>query len=158
MNEEAGLAPGGMMRKFRSTVLSTIAAKKLHAGVDANKNRSQTEQELFLNMGDQISLFSEEGNGFLSSEGYLDNNCYLEPGALSYPPANFNDCVFTVVPRFKYDAHTAFSEALDRWNRSRDSIGKGEGTEERNLRNLQVSMKFGILCETCVDGVFFICV
>ena len=142
MHDEDGSSAGprNAVKQFRSTVLSTIALKKLHAGVDRKPVIPKNEQELFLNMGDQISLFSEEGGGFLSSEGYLDNNCYLEPGSHTSPPKNFNDCVFTVVPRFKYDAHMAFSEYLDRWSRSRESIGKGEGDEEQGLKSLQVSI------------------
>lgn len=125
---------------LRSTVLSTMAMRKFRSGLPNLKddpNPFQPETELFLSMGDQISLFSEDGNGYLSSEGYLDNSCCLSPANSS---SNFTDCVFEVVPRYKYDAHNAFIEALDRYSRTRESIGKGEGEEEEILKQLLVSV------------------
>jgi hypothetical protein len=133
----SGMSSGSLLERLRNSVIATKALQKFQAGVK-NPNPFAGEMEQFLNMGDQISLFSEEGPGFLSSEGYLDTDCFLESGQMSDPPSNFTDCVFTVVPRFKYDAHTAYSETLDRWNRQRDSVGKGESPEEGLLQSLKV--------------------
>ena len=128
---------------FKNTVMTAIAAKKFQKRTSATQSTQVTDPfrhdaELFLSMGDQISLFSEEGNGFLSSEGYLDHNCTLIPGNMQFPPTNFIDCVFTIVPRYKYDAHTAFTETLDRFSRTRDSVGRGDGREENALQQLRV--------------------
>lgn len=123
--------------RTRSFALASRALTRFQKGLKRN-GVMPGEKELFLCMGDQVSLYSEEGCGFLSSEGYLDSDCFLAPGTHSDPPPNFTDSVFTVVPRYKYNAHTAFSDTLDRWNRTRESI-KSDDSEDKPLRQLQVS-------------------
>src|SRR3990167_5546204 len=98
--------------------------------------RLNEDNDHHLRMGDQISLYSTEGKGYLSSEGYIDNKCCLQ----SIPDFS-EDYIFTVLPKFKYDAHTAFYDALDRWNRLPESVGQGEGAEEDQLKYLKVSFK-----------------
>lgn len=128
-----------LLDRTRSVVLASRAVKKFQEGLKANSAALLPgEPEMFLRMGDQVSLYSEEGCGFLSSEGYLDNDCFLEPGTHSDPPPNFMDSVFMVLPRYKYDAHSAYSDTLDRWNRARDSV-KTDDTEDKHLLQLRVS-------------------
>ena len=57
-----------------------------------------------LNLGDVISLFSQEGNGYLASEGSCDFRTLLyhiitdEIGNNDQKPLKFSDCLFRVVP------------------------------------------------------------
>lgn len=38
--------------------------------------------------------------------------------------------IFRIVPRYKYDAHTALNEMLERLSRNRSSIGVNVGTDD----------------------------
>ena len=58
-----------------------------------------------LKLGDVISLFSQEGNGFLASEGSCDFRTLLyhvvsdEIGNNPQMPLKFSDCLFRVLPQ-----------------------------------------------------------
>ena len=94
-------------------------------------------EQVPLVMGGLISLFSVEADGYMLSEGFVNTNCSIShydisrPGSSKVPP-NFEDCVFRVVPKHKYDARNELNEALTRFNRDRSSIstlltGGGDG-------------------------------
>jgi hypothetical protein len=57
-----------------------------------------------LKLGDVISLFSEEGNGYLASEGSCDVRILLYHNVTDYlgasqKPWKFSDCLFRVLPQ-----------------------------------------------------------
>lgn len=110
------------------------------------------EDEAILHMGDTISLlYSEtpaegdmysEGSGYLYSEGFIDTGCKLMLlGRRHRIPASFPNCIFRILPRYKYDAHNTLNEMLERLSRQRSSIGLGVGNEEeeQGLKELQDS-------------------
>jgi hypothetical protein len=59
-------------------------------------------------MGALVSLYSVEADGFFLSEGFVNTNCVIAASEKdkthSRIPANFEDCVFRIVPKHKYDA------------------------------------------------------
>src|SRR3989338_10216384 len=74
-------------------------------------------EQVPLVMGALVSLFSVEGDGYLLSEGFVNSNCSIsyyereKAGNSSKIPANFEDCVFRIVPKHKYDARNELNEA-----------------------------------------------
>eukprot|EP01095_Lingulamoeba_sp_RSL-Kostka_P003958 TRINITY_DN15076_c0_g1_i1.p1 TRINITY_DN15076_c0_g1~~TRINITY_DN15076_c0_g1_i1.p1 ORF type:complete len:171 (+),score=45.97 TRINITY_DN15076_c0_g1_i1:248-760(+) len=124
----------------RANFIKLIAAQKLQRTIsksDSPSDKIEHNDKEFLCMGDKISLYSIDGNGYLTSEGFTDTNCYVEKSSKRRLPKNFNDCVYTIVPRYKYDAHNALNESLERWSRDRESIGKGLDPEEQELTSLK---------------------
>ena len=51
-----------------------------------------------LKLGDVVSLFSEEGDGYLASEGSCDIRALLYHIVGDHIPRKFNDCLFRVLP------------------------------------------------------------
>src|SRR3989338_8109057 len=94
-------------------------------------------EQVPLVMGALVSLFSVEGDGYMLSEGFVNSNCLIstherEKSTGSRIPPNFEDCVFRIVPKHKYDARNELNDALTRFNRDRSSIssastGSGDG-------------------------------
>ncbi|KAL6077190.1 Inositol 1,4,5-trisphosphate receptor type 1, variant 2 [Balamuthia mandrillaris] len=81
-------------------------------------------EETFLKMGDCVSLYSLEGGGYISSEGFTDSDCKITPlKDKQLLPDHFSDCVFRVYPRFKYDAHNELQDMLEASNRTRATVG-----------------------------------
>lgn len=121
------------------TLVATSKFKNLNTAHHDLTDALAEEKQVYLTMGDKISLYSVDGTGYLTSEGFIDDDCYLVHGDGQSTPMNFTDSVFTVVPRYKYDAQTALNEALERWSRSKESIGRGDGEEEAGLQSLKAN-------------------
>jgi hypothetical protein len=105
-----------------------------------SSSSADEEDESFLAMGDHISLFSMDGCGYLSSEGFIDNNCFLQcqPVSDAPLPSNFTtESVFCIVPKYKYDAQIAMNDYIERWSVKMDSLVNVGGEEE--IRVLKVS-------------------
>jgi hypothetical protein len=79
------------------------------------------EFDAFLKIGDSISLFSIEGFGYLSSNGFIEKNLKLTKEVL---PVHFSDCVFRIHPRYKYDQQKALNDVLTRLGKDRNSLQK----------------------------------
>jgi Inositol 1,4,5-trisphosphate/ryanodine receptor/MIR domain len=88
-------------------------------------------------MGALVSLYAVEADGYLLSEGFTESDCSVAEAQFGANiPATFEDCVFKIVPKYKYDAHHALNEALDRLNRDRSSI-QSAALKQRELQRQQ---------------------
>ena len=104
-------------------------------------NFADSNESVFLSMGDQISLFSVDGGGYLASEGFIDTSSFLQSTIGDSVPTNFTtDSIFNIVPRYKYDAQIALNEYLERWSLNIEHIGN-VGDKESELKFLKVSKK-----------------
>lgn len=102
--------------KWKSQALSNNPIDPLH----------MDESEMFLKMGDCISLFSVEQGGFVSGNGFDDTGCQLQRPFHSKKPLaspNFVNSVFELVPKYKYDAQITLDHELSNLGRERSSIG-----------------------------------
>jgi hypothetical protein len=126
------LAPTAYLAKWKSKALVSVAVDPL----------ASDEAERGLKFGDCISLFSAEHNGYMSTDGFSDEICHLKKvpqGQGAQSPLHFENCVFEVVPRFKYDMQVNLNDILSTYGRERESIGvyeDGDVLVENQLKAL----------------------
>lgn len=117
-----------ILNKTKAALTAVIAGVRMRQASTKEPLLTQQEQTPMV-MGALVSLYSADGEGYFISEGFVDTDCSVpcpdSKTTTSRIPSNFEDCVFRIVPKYKYDARNELNETLGRFNRDKSSISKG---------------------------------
>eukprot|EP01135_Chromosphaera_perkinsii_P005608 Nk52_evm22s355 gene=Nk52_evmTU22s355 len=67
-----------------------------------------------MHFGDVVELFSEGPDGYVSSNGLVDETLYVAPGEISKKTANGRCCLFQLIPMSRYSAQKAYEAEAER--------------------------------------------
>ena len=79
------------------------------------------DDSTFVQIGDVLSLYSNDLNGFLQSDGISDSRCVLALVGGESAPKCYRDCLFRVRPMLQYSARVHLNE-IDFADRSETDI------------------------------------
>jgi len=79
-------------------------------GADDEESALEGRGGNFLGVGDELTLYSEDHNGYLGAEGFADNRMLLYQCYGEAKPIKFTDCLFRILPQYTYQAHKALKK------------------------------------------------